>query len=259
MEIRVLGCYGNQLQEHRTTSFIINKTIALDAGAITTALTFDEQLMIDNVLITHSHVDHIKDLAFLGDNIIARKQFPVNIIGEKHTLKAIADHYFNNVIWPDFTSIPSSETPVFAFKEIEKETEFSINGLRFFGVQTPHPVHTLGYFIRDNKNSVLHVSDTGMTEKIWEYAGKETNLRAIFLEASFPNDMAGLAKASGHLTPEQIVGELSKIAPHDHFIDVYVYHLKPLYKDKLIREINQITVPGFSIKLMEQDSIISYV
>lgn len=258
MEIRVLGCYGNQMLQDRTTCLVVNKTIAIDAGALTSALTFEEQLMLDHILITHSHLDHIKDLAFLGDTVIGRKEMPVVIHGEVHTIKAITDHYFNNIIWPDFTCIPTKEKPVFSLDVIEKEKEFDINGIRFFGVQTPHPVHTLGYFIRDNKNSVLHVSDTGITDHIWEYAAKEPNLRAIFIEASFPNDMHALAKASGHLTPDLIAGELAKVGKRSNPIDVFVYHLKPLYKEKLIREIHAIRADGFTIHLMEQDSIISY-
>ncbi len=258
MEIRVLGCYGNQMLQYRTTCLIVNKTIAIDAGALTAGLSFEEQLMLDHIVITHSHLDHIKDLAFLGDTVIARKENPIVIHGETHTIRAITEHYFNNIIWPDFTSIPTTDKPVFGLDVIEKEKEFDINGIRFFGVQTPHPVHTLGYFIRDNKNTVLHVSDTGITDRIWEFAAKEVNLRAIFIEASFPNDMHGLAKASGHLTPDLIAGELEKVGKREKNIDVYVYHLKPLYKEKLIREINQIKAEGFTIRIMEQDSIISY-
>ena len=261
MEIRVLGCYGNQLPGAKTTSLIINKTIALDAGAITSSLSLDEQLLIDDILLTHSHIDHIKDLGFLGDNIIGRKKTPVNIIAHKKTIDTLRKHFFNNELWPDFTVIPTPDAPVFKYVEIEAEEKFELDGLEIFPVQVPHPVYTLSYFLRDHKNSVLHVSDTGETEKIWEYASKEKHLKAIFLETSFLDEMEALAKASKHLTPANIETELKKIdlSQLKTPIDVYIYHLKPIYKEKLIREILKIKVNGFNIKLMEQGAIIKYV
>lgn len=98
MEIRILGCYGNQLPGCKTTSMVVNKTIALDAGAIASSLKLEEQLMLDAVILTHSHADHIKDIAFLGDNIIGRKKNPVEIIGAVKTLRTVNRHYFNNEV-----------------------------------------------------------------------------------------------------------------------------------------------------------------
>src|SRR6056297_847725 len=113
MKIKVLGCYGNNLQKNHTTSLLINKTIAIDAGALTSSLSLKEQIVIDHILITHSHLDHIHELAFLGDNIINRKDDPIKIIGEKRTLNALSNHYFNGIIWPDFTQITQQGKSVF--------------------------------------------------------------------------------------------------------------------------------------------------
>ena len=259
MEIRILGCYGNQLPGHNTTSMVINKAIALDAGAITSSLTLEEQLMLDAVVLTHSHADHIKDIAFMGDNIIGRKKNPVEIIGEKRTLNSIRRHYFNNEIWPDFTRIPDEKKPVFSYREIPAEEMFGLNGLEFLPVQVPHPVFTFSYFIRDHKTTVLHVSDTGDTDKIWQFADLEPNLKAVFLEASFPNEMEGLAQASKHLTPESMAEQLKKMRKRDYEIDVYVYHLKPLYESKLREEIARIEVDGYNIRVLEQGEVIKYV
>ncbi|HDS02960.1 MAG TPA: 3',5'-cyclic-nucleotide phosphodiesterase [Firmicutes bacterium] len=259
MEIRILGCYGNQLPGYKTTGFVINKAIALDAGSLTSSLELDEQLMLDAVLLTHSHIDHIKDLGFLGDNIIGRKRNPVSLFGGKKTLHAIADHYFNNSLWPDFTQIPTKENPVYVYREIENKKEFDLFGLTVLPVQVPHPVFTFSYFIRDHKSTVLHVSDTGETEEVWALADQEPHLKAIFLETSFPNEMKGLAQASKHLTPEMMGEELKKLKKRKNLVDVYIYHLKPLYIDKLKEELAKVEVEGFRIRLMEQDSVIRYV
>ena len=259
MEIRILGCYGNQLPGYKTTAFIINKAIALDAGSLTSSLELHEQLMLDAILLTHSHLDHIKDLGFLGDNIIGRKGSPVSIIGGKRTLTALADHYFNNSLWPDFTRIPTEDNPVYVYREIENKKEFELFGLTFLPVQVPHPVYTLSYFIRDHKSTILHVSDTGETEEVWTLADEEPNLKAIFLETSFPNEMKGLAQASRHLTPEMMGEELKKMKRRKRKVDVYIYHMKPIYEKKLREEISRIEVEGFEIKVMQQGDVIRYV
>jgi len=247
MEIKVLGCYGNNLLDKKTTSMIINKTIAIDAGSITSSLALNEQIIIDHILITHSHLDHIKDLAFLGDNVINRKNNPIKLYGEANTLKAISNHYFNNIIWPDFTKIPSRDSPVFEYREITAGETIKINGLEIKAVKSKHTVPAVSYFIRDYKNTICHLTDTGISEEIWKEVNKEKNIKAIFIEASFPSDMKELASASKHLTPYDLVEELNKIEERDREIDVYVYHLKPIYLAKLEHEINKLNKKGFNI------------
>ena len=259
MKIKVLGCYGNNLQKNHTTSLLINKTIAIDAGALTSSLSLKEQIVIDHILITHSHLDHIHELAFLGDNIINRKDEPIKIISEKRTLDALSNHYFNGTIWPDFTKIPSKENPVFEYQEISPNEEFKINGLEFKALRSSHTVPSLSFVIRDYKNSVVHVTDTGNSDDIWNEINKEENLKSIFLETSFPNEMKELAKASKHLTPYGMMEELKKINKKEMDIDVYIYHLKPIYLTKLTHQIEKLKMKGFNIKLMKQDEIISYV
>jgi ribonuclease BN (tRNA processing enzyme) len=259
MEIKVLGCYGNNLLDKKTTSLVINKTIAIDAGAITSSLALNEQIILDHILITHSHLDHIKDLAFLGDNVINRRDTPIKLYGEANTLKAISNHYFNNIIWPDFTKIPDEKNPVFEYREIKANDKIKINGLEIKAVKTKHTVPSVSYFIRDYKNTVCHITDTGLSKEIWKEVNKEENLKAIFIEASFPSEMKDLATASKHLTPYDLIEELGKVNIREKEIDVYVYHLKPLYLAKLEHEITKLSKKGFNIMLMKQGEIINYV
>ena len=69
MQIRVLGCHGSQTPGCNTTSFLLNGNTLVDAGTITSLLTIEEQLKINHVLITHAHLDHVRDIMFLADNI----------------------------------------------------------------------------------------------------------------------------------------------------------------------------------------------
>ena len=54
------------------------------------------------------------------------------------------------------------------------------------------------------------------------------------MESSFPNAMARLAAASGHMTPELVGRELDKI-PHAR--RVIMVHIKPRYRDTVVAEL----------------------
>ena len=56
MELRVLGCHGGETPQHRTTAFLIDERLTLDAGALTSQLTLEDQARIEVVLVSHSHM-----------------------------------------------------------------------------------------------------------------------------------------------------------------------------------------------------------
>src|SRR5688500_11633567 len=112
MRVRVLGCHGGETPRHRTTSFLIDERITIDAGAVCRSLSLDEQVKIDHMLISHSHMDHVKDLALLADQVIGRRKSPVSLHCGPETAETLRSSYFNNYLWPDFTKIPTPATPV---------------------------------------------------------------------------------------------------------------------------------------------------
>lgn len=112
MRVRVLGCHGGETPRHRTTCFLIDERITIDAGAVCRSLSLDEQIRIDHMLISHSHMDHVKDLALLADQVIGKRKDPVYLHCGPETAETLQSSYFNNYLWPDFTKIPSPENPV---------------------------------------------------------------------------------------------------------------------------------------------------
>jgi ribonuclease BN (tRNA processing enzyme) len=112
MRVRVLGCHGGETPRHRTTCFLIDERITIDAGAVCRSLSLDEQVKIDHMLISHSHMDHVKDLALLADQVIGRRKTPVALHCGPETAETLQSSYFNNYLWPDFTKIPTPQAPV---------------------------------------------------------------------------------------------------------------------------------------------------
>jgi len=254
MQIKILGCYGAEMPGYKTSCFMINDTTLIDAGAITSVLTPDEQRGIRDILVTHSHLDHIKDIPLLADNIIGTNPGRINIISSGEIISILKEHLFNNRIWPDFSVIPTAEEPVITFREIEVGKAFQVGDINITAVEVTHVVPTLAYILSKNGSSVAILGDTRDTDHIWQVLNKIDNLKGVFIETSFPNNMAELARISGHLTPEMLALEIEKL---DNKTDTqfYVYHMKPNFLETLNDEINALHKSNVSILDLNQTYI----
>ena len=226
------------------TSFLIGGTVAVDAGAITRALTLDEQRAIRHVIITHTHIDHTSSLPFLIENLFGNDGEPVSIYCTRSVLGAVRRHLFNNDTWPDFSTIPNHTYPSVRFQVMEPELPFAIatddGALEITPVAVNHVVPTTGLLLRQGSSSLLFTSVTGPTERAWEVANAAADLAAVITECSFPNRLQAVADASLHLTPATLAGELAKLRRD---VTVYLYHFKPPYLEELRAELAAATLP----------------
>ncbi|HBR18089.1 MAG: hypothetical protein A3G39_01550 [Deltaproteobacteria bacterium RIFCSPLOWO2_12_FULL_43_16] len=252
MRIRVLGCYGAEVPGYKASSFLINEDTLLDAGTVVSVLTVEEQLKIKNIIISHTHLDHIKDIQFLADNVIGKKDEPINLISTHGILDILRANILNNIIWPDFTTIPSQNGAVLKFLPVKGKEACSIGDITVIPVRVNHTVEATGYIIRAKNSAIVYTGDTGCTDWIWEVAAKEKKLKAVFAEVSFPNSMADLADRSGHLTAEGLKKELGKLGKQD--IPVYVFHMKPQYLGIIEKEISLLN--NKKIKVLKQGDVI---
>src|SRR3989338_5716825 len=106
MRIRVLGCYGAEMPGFRTSGFLINDDTLLDAGTVVSVLSVEEQLKINNIIISHTHLDHIKDIQFLADNVIGKRKRPINLISTHGVLDVLRANILNNIL-----ALSTSNTP----------------------------------------------------------------------------------------------------------------------------------------------------
>jgi len=236
MKVKVLGCSGSETIGHNPPGFLVNDTVMLDAGTITGALTIEAQSRITDVFISHTHLDHIKSLLFLADNVIGRIKKPVAIRSIPAVLNAIKKHLMNDIIWPDFTKIPTPKNPVLAYQPFAVGKTVTADGLRIKAVPMNHPVPAVGFVVSDGKSSFLYTADTGPNEKIWKEASKAKNLKAIIVDTSFPNMLDAIADASGHFTPAQLHGDLTKARVRKS-VPIYIYHIKPAHEKRVIDEL----------------------
>ncbi len=253
MIVRIIGGHGGVSPGFKTTSYLIDGKLLIDAGSVASGLQIAEQALIDYILISHSHLDHISDLAFMADNCFGLKERPFEVYSNKEVKKNILTHLMNDAIWPDFSKLPTPDDPTIHFNDITFEKEIEIGGYKIIPVQVNHSAGGTGFIVEKNQSAVVFTQDTGPTERIWELSAKVKNLKAIFTEVSFPNHMAKIAWDSQHHTPHTMKREIDKMPPH---VPIFLGHLKPNFQDLLINEINALGNDRLSV-LGSDDS--SYV
>jgi cAMP phosphodiesterase len=243
--MRVLGCSGGELPGHRTTCFLVDGRLAIDAGALTASLPLDELLKVDDIVLTHSHFDHVKDVPLLSDLLVGRRKAPVRVHASTECARTLRESVFNDELWPDFTRIPNLQAPVIEVIPFDPEKPFKAGRYTVKPVPVHHPVESVGFVLSDGKTSIGVSGDTGPTARFWSKVNGERRLKALLVELSFPNELQWLADVSGHLTPRTLESELGKLSRNG--FPVLLYHLKPAYVAKLKRELAALGLPNVRV------------
>lgn len=252
MKIEVLGCHGSQTQSTRTVGFLIDDQIMLEAGTASSVLSVGRQRRIHSVIISHLHLDHIKDLPFLVDNLIGEKGASVKVYGIPEVLDGLKKHLFNDIIWPDFTRIANGDVPLVQLHALEPGKTTAIGKIEITPCAVNHVVPSVGLLISKADRAFLYTGDTAPTEQIWELGKESASLSGVFLETSFPDGMEEVAKASFHMTPSMIASEIDKLGNPE--LPVYIFHMKPKYKEAIIRDLDRLL--GDRVHVLEEGEII---
>jgi ribonuclease BN (tRNA processing enzyme) len=251
MKVQLLGSsLGNSAGHQYVSSFLINKTVAIDAGCLGFYGTPQEQEAIRHIFLTHSHSDHTASLPIFVENVWTPSGECPRVYGSPETLDSVQRHIFNDVVWPDFVALSKTMPPFLRLCTLQPEVQVEADGLRITPVPVNHLVPTLGYVIADDQCAVIVAGDTSPTTRLWEVAHQTTNLRAVFLEACFPNAMKQLAEVSCHLTPEMFRHEVAKMPPGVRAVAI---HIKVRYRDEVIRELNALGFPNVEIGVYEKE------
>jgi ribonuclease BN (tRNA processing enzyme) len=243
LKLRVLGCSGAELPGHNPPSFLLDDCLLLDAGTVGSVLDEDEQWRVTDILITHSHLDHVRGIPALADNIaVAGVAKNVKLFSTAEVLTILRTHLMNGMIWPDFSKIPDEKNPVISYEEIIPEREFLVGEFTVCACLVDHTVPAVGYLITKGASTLLYTGDTGPTERIWKLAGK---VSALIIEVSFPDQMEEMALLTGHLTPLLLKRELEKLKELPPRI--LITHLKPQYSDLIQSELDLLEIPGIEL------------
>jgi ribonuclease BN (tRNA processing enzyme) len=239
MKIQVVESTVGQSARHQfAVSYLINDTVAIDAGCIGFMHPIARQRQVSHVLLTHSHFDHIASLPVFLENVYSPTGAAVVLCAGEETQRAVETHVFNDMIWPDLVRIAQTEAPFFTWQTLREFETFQIGNLSVTPIPLQHLVPTFGFLVDDGHSAVAIVSDTAPVTEAWDFLNQQPNLHAVFLELSFPESMAGLAEHTMHLTPSTFLREQSKLARD---VDWLAVHLKSTLREEILSDFSAIS------------------
>ena len=235
---------GQASPGQRLSCYVVDDRVAIDAGSIALALTDGQTETVRDVVVTHPHADHIATLPIYVDDLFGTLKEPVRLHGTEEVLAILERDVFNGSVYPPFHKFDNGRTRVMEFVPFRTNEDFRVAHLTFKAVTVNHIVPTVGLVFGDGQATIAFTSDTAATEDFWQLANSMPKLDAILIESSFPNSMSKLAEVSGHLTPETMGSELRKLR-HEG-AQVLVVHIKPTYREQIIKELDGLRIPGLS-------------
>ena len=237
MRVRVLGCSGAIAKDCRTTSFLIDGDVLVDAGTGVVDLRLEEISGIRHVLLTHSHLDHVAALPLMIDAIASQLTEPIHVYALPGTIAALQTHVFNNTIWPDFSRIPTPQSPFVSFHAIEVGQTLRLGGKTVEVLPAVHTVPACGYAIGAGQGCWVFTGDTERNPAFWRRIN-QLDVAALVIETAFSNRERDLAKRSLHLSPHALADELDCIDKDKRF-PIFITHTKPAETELIMAEIQR--------------------
>ncbi|MCK6390907.1 MAG: MBL fold metallo-hydrolase, partial [Azonexus sp.] len=224
MKIHVLGCSGGIGKDLRTSSFLVDEDVLLDAGTGVGDLSPEQLLKIDHVFLTHAHMDHIAALPMLIDTVADRRTAPLTVHAPAAVLEALQTHVFNWTIWPDFREIPSPAAPLMVFHAMEAGDRLTLSTRCFRALPVSHSIPAVAWQVSAAQGSLVYSGDTGPCHPFWDALNAIHDLKALIIECAFPNEQRPLADLSGHFCPQTLAAGLLRLKPA---CAIHITHLKP--------------------------------
>lgn len=245
MKIRLVGsAVGVPDGRQNLTTYLVGEHVAIDAGGLGLVSPVERQKNIDHVFLSHSHIDHVATLPIFLDNVFVPGPRCPYIYASESVQECLQRDFFNERIWPDLTRISTEESAFFRNVALHAEQPVQVAGLTITPVPVDHVVPTFGFVIDDGTAAVVIVSDSGPTERIWQFANTLPHLRAVFVECSFPNALEWLAVKTKHLTPSLLERELQKLMRP---AAVFAVHIKSGYYNTVESELRTAQLPHVRI------------
>ena len=242
MKVRVLGCSGAIAHNCRTTSFLIDDHLLVDAGTGVGDLSLPEMTAINDVVLTHSHLDHIAALPLMLDSVASLRSMPLRVHALPETIAALQQHIFNNTIWPDFSKIPSPEAPFLSFHPIRTGQLIQFANKTVEVLPAVHTVPAVGYAINAGQGNWVFTGDTERNPAFWQRIN-QMHVAMLVIETAFSNRETDLAKRSLHLSPMALANELDCIAKDKNY-PIYITHTKPAETELIMSEVQRFDQTG---------------
>ncbi len=232
---------------------LVDNDVLIDAGTGIGDLDLSDLDSIRHVFLTHAHLDHIAGLPMLVDHVFDENfDVPLTVYAREETLRAVQDHLFNGVIWPDFTRLPTPENPMLRWHVTSPGDTIRIGHRNFYAVDVMHTVPSLGYTVQ-NSGGVFAVSgDTKTNETLWPVLNACDDLKVLVIEVSFPDELGTLAADAGHYTPRTLTDDLKRL---HHEPEIWLTGMKPGEEDRIFKQVVK-AAPDKNIRMLSRGTVI---
>lgn len=237
MKLKFLGAHSCESISSRCATLLVDDIISIDAGALLSSLSFEEQHKIKYVFLTHQHYDHIKDLPLLGFNNIFKSQLKVYAMPE--TISVLKENIFTDKLWLDLSKVPP-DAPHLKFISTEIQKEILVDGYTLTPFLTPHSFTSCGYYLEKDKKALFYSGDTGPNiENIWKYISPQL----LILEVTFPDRMREISIQYKHLCPSLLKEEIDKFRKVKKYLpQIIATHLHPDFDEEITNELNALNL-----------------
>jgi phosphoribosyl 1,2-cyclic phosphodiesterase len=239
VEIQVLGAHLSELRGARLTSLLIDGTLVVDAGGVTSALSLSEQKKIKSVLLTHHHFDHTRDLVTLTANAGYYWQGQLVVHALRYTLDVITHYLLDGTMYMNFLEYPSKENPTLILETIEPYNRKTIAGYDVLAVPAKHSAPAVGYQITSpDGKSLFYTGDTtvGISDG-WEHISPQL----LITEVAGPNQYEDWLKKAGHLCARLLKGELIRFRQLKGYLPrIIVIHIGNPFEEQIKEEVAQV-------------------
>jgi len=234
MKIRVLGAHNCESQSTRLASLLIDDVLAVDAGAITSSLSFEAQQKIKAILLTHHHYDHVRDIPALAMNLFLRRA-RITIYSTSVAYEAVTSHLLDDRLYPNFHQRPPDK-PTLSFSIIEPNKDKLIAGYNVLAVPVNHSVPAVGFQVTSADGKVVfYTGDTGPgLAGCWRLVSPQLLIIEATASDRYKEEMA----KAGHLTPALLQQELTSFREIKGYLPkVVVVHMEPAQEKTIAAEI----------------------
>ena len=254
MRIRILGCSGGIGAGSRTSAMLIDDDVLIDAGTGIGDLALEDLDTIRHVFLTHAHLDHIAGLPMLVDRVFDENfTVPLTVYAREETLRALQEHLFNGVIWPDFAKLPTAARPMLRYQVCGPGDTVTIQHRDFYAIDVMHSVPSLGFTVRNSGGAFAVSGDTKSNETLWPVLNACDDLKILVIEVSFPDEMERLATESGHYCPRTLTRDLEKLR---HNPDIWLTGMKPGEESAILEQVTK-AIPNRKIQMLSSGTVLT--
>ena len=233
---------------------LIDDDVLIDAGTGIGDLALEDLDPIRHVFLTHAHLDHIAGLPMLVDRVFDENfTVPLTVYAREETLRAIQEHLFNGVIWPDFAKLPTAARPMLRYRVCSPGDTVTIQHRDFYAIDVMHSVPSLGFTVQNSGGAFAVSGDTKTNETLWPVLNACDDLKILVIEVSFPDEMERLATESGHYCPRTLTRDLEKLR---HSPDIWLTGMKPGEESAILEQVTK-AIPDRNIQMLSSGTVLT--